>query len=245
VPPLNIGTAGWSIPRATADRFPAEGSALERYATGFGVAEINSSFHRPHRAATWQRWRETTPAPSASRLSFQGDHPQGQACRVRTELDDFSGASGAARSQLAVLLVQLPPSLAFDPLLAQAFFAHLVARTAASVVCEPRHLSWFEPQANELLVSHGIARVAADPAACEAAAHPGGSPRLAYWRLHGSPAMYRSSYADRIPMYASLLERSAGERETWCIFDNTASSAALSDALALQDLLTQAVSARR
>jgi uncharacterized protein YecE (DUF72 family) len=107
------------------------------------------------------------------------------------------------------------------------------------VVCEPRHLSWFEPQANELLVSHGIARVAADPAACEAAAHPGGSPRLAYWRLHGSPAMYRSSYADRIPMYASLLERSAGERETWCIFDNTASSAALSDALALQDLLTR------
>jgi uncharacterized protein YecE (DUF72 family) len=240
VPPLNIGTAGWSIPRATADRFPAEGSALERYATGFGVAEINSSFHRPHRAATWQRWRETTPA--AFRFSVKLPKAithKAKLAGCEPELDDFLAQVEPLAPKLAVLLVQLPPSLAFDPLLAQAFFAHLVARTAAWVVCEPRHLSWFEPQANELLVSHGIARVAADPAACEAAAHPGGSPRLAYWRLHGSPAMYRSSYADRIPMYASLLERSAGERETWCIFDNTASSAALSDALALQDLLTR------
>src|SRR4028118_538539 len=56
-----IGTAGWSIARSEAAHFPAEGSALERYAAVFGGAEINSSFHRRHRAATWQRWAESVP----------------------------------------------------------------------------------------------------------------------------------------------------------------------------------------
>src|SRR4028119_750409 len=56
-----IGTAGWSIPRDIADRFPSEGTALERYAARLPVAEINSSFHRPHRISTWERWRDSVP----------------------------------------------------------------------------------------------------------------------------------------------------------------------------------------
>ena len=32
---INIGTAGWSIPRSLAEKFPSEGSALERYAARF------------------------------------------------------------------------------------------------------------------------------------------------------------------------------------------------------------------
>src|SRR4028119_552857 len=56
-----IGTAGWSIPRDIADRFPSEGTALQRYAARFPVAEINSSFHRPHRISTWERWRAPPP----------------------------------------------------------------------------------------------------------------------------------------------------------------------------------------
>ena len=46
--------------------------------------------------------------------------------------------------------------------------------------------------------------------------------------------MYRSSYADRINGFAKLIgDHSAGAAESWCIFDNTASSAALGDALML------------
>ena len=57
-----IGTAGWSLPRAEQVNFPGEGSHLERYAGMFSIAEINSSFHRAHRAATWMRWRDSVPA---------------------------------------------------------------------------------------------------------------------------------------------------------------------------------------
>ena len=85
------------------------------------------------------------------------------------------------------------------------------------------------PEADALLVSHRAARVAADPARAPALAHPGGWPGLAYWRLHGSPVMYRAHYA------AAIAQHPAPDR--WCMFDNTASSAATGDALALMDAL--------
>jgi hypothetical protein len=47
--------------------------------------------------------------------------------------------------------------------------------------------------------------------------------------------MYRSSYADRIQTYATLVREAAGD--CWCIFDNTASNAATGDALALRAAL--------
>ena len=59
--PVRVGTAGWAIPRDVASFFPETGSALERYAARFTAAEINSSFHRPHRPSTWVRWAEAVP----------------------------------------------------------------------------------------------------------------------------------------------------------------------------------------
>ena len=58
---LFIGTAGWSIPRASAGCCPGEGTHLQRYARVFPCAEINSSFHRPHAIATYARWAASTP----------------------------------------------------------------------------------------------------------------------------------------------------------------------------------------
>ena len=55
---IRIGTAGWAIPRAIAEQFPAEGSGLVRYAAQLNAVEINTTFHRPHRASTFARWAE-------------------------------------------------------------------------------------------------------------------------------------------------------------------------------------------
>jgi uncharacterized protein YecE (DUF72 family) len=237
---FNIGTAGWSIPRELAGEFPAEGSALERYASGFPVAEINSSFHRPHRLDTWQRWRDSTPA--AFRFSVKLPKVithERKLADFAEPLADFLAQVEQLGEKLAVLLVQLPPKLAFDAALAARFFAALAARSRAAIACEPRNPSWFGDEAERLLTDHRVARVAADPAICEEARQPGGWRGLGYWRLHGSPRMYRSSYADRLAHYAAQLEaHAAAGRETWCIFDNTASSAAAGDALALMRMLT-------
>lgn len=152
-------------------------------------------------------------------------------------LDAFLAQAEMLEPKLAVLLVQLPPSLVFDEQSAVSFFSDLRARTSAAIACEPRHLTWFDAVVDAQLQELKVARVAADPARCEAAGVPGGWPGLRYWRLHGSPVMYRSSYADRLPDYAAKLRATAGDH-TWCIFDNTASSAAIPDALALARMLS-------
>ena len=239
---FRIGTAGWSVPRTVAERFPAEGSALERYAARFPVAEINSSFHRPHRLSTWERWRDSTPG----HFRFSVKVPKTITHeRKLSECDEplaaFLEQAHVLGDKLAVLLVQLPPKLEFASALVEAFFADLAARSAAALACEPRDASWFTGEADTLLRALGVARVAADPAVEPAAAIPGGWGGLAYWRLHGSPVMYRSSYADRIASYAAAMRQAPGE--AWCIFDNTASSAAASDALALGEALGTAAAA--
>ena len=58
---MRIGTAGWVIPRQNAEMAAGEGSHLERHARVFRCVEINSSFHRSHRPATWARWAEAVP----------------------------------------------------------------------------------------------------------------------------------------------------------------------------------------
>ena len=142
-------------------------------------------------------------------------------------------------ARLAILLVQLPPSLAFDIRPASAFFTRLAGRAPCRIACEPRHPSWFAAEADALLAAMEIARVAADPARVPDASVPGGWRGLSYWRLHGSPVMYRSPYGvERLNAYASAIaaDTEAG-REVWCMFDNTASSEAMADALALERLL--------
>jgi uncharacterized protein YecE (DUF72 family) len=241
---IKIGTAGWTVPRQVAERFPTEGSGLERYAARFPVAEINSSFHRPHRLSTWRRWAESVPEG----FSFSVKLPktishQRRLAGCGDEVARFLDEAGELGSKLAILLLQLPPSFAFDAALAEDFLADLAARSSAAIACEPRHPSWFEADADALLARLRVARVAADPARVPAAAVPGGWDGLAYWRLHGSPVLYRSSYdAERLEGWGEAIAAVEGRgAEAWCIFDNTASSAAMGNALDLQARLARGV----
>lgn len=236
---IAIGTAGWAIGTAASDAFPATGSGLERYAALFDVAEINSSFHRPHRLSTWKRWRESV--PDGFRFSVKIPKTISHERKLvgcDELLASFLEQAEELGEKLGILLLQLPPKLPFTPELANDFIALLRSRSPVPLACEPRHPSWFEPAADELLTSSGIARVAADPPRHGDGGTPGGWRGLSYFRLHGSPVMYRSSYEDRIGELAERLQAEAADgRVTWCIFDNTASSAAVSDALRLRERL--------
>jgi uncharacterized protein YecE (DUF72 family) len=239
-----IGTAGWSIPTAEAASFAAEGTGLERYASRFRAIEINSSFHRAHRPATWERWAAAVPYDFrfSVKLRRTVTHER-KLIDCADVLTAFLEEIRPLGAKLAVLLVQLPPKLVFDEAVANEFFGLLGSLTPVRVACEPRHVSWFEPSAEDLLSRRKIARVAADPAPTTAGLSPGGWAGLRYWRLHGSPQTYRSSYGgSRLARYAEAIVREgAAGREAWCIFDNTASSAAAGDALHLQRLCAASV----
>lgn len=236
--PVRIGTAGWTIPRFVAAAFPPHGAGLARYAARFSAAEINSTFYRSHRPSTYERWRDITPADFrfAAKLPRAITHDARLAgCETLLEafLEEVEAGLG---DKLGPLLVQLPPSLAFDSATAGAFLDALRRRTARALVCEPRHASWFEPEADALLAAHEVARAATDPARHPDAGRPGGWRGLAYWRLHGSPRMYYSSYDDTALSELAATAQ-AHPREAWVIFDNTTSGAAAANALALSRLL--------
>jgi len=236
-----IGTAGWNIPRALASRFPESGSSLQRYATCLNAAEINSTFHRPHKPETFARWAQAVPAGFRFSVKLpRAITHEGRLLDAGRPLADFIGLICHLGDRLGPVLVQLPPSLGFDSDIAGVFFRQLRDVFEGSVVCEPRHPSWFGLEAEELLTCEQVARVAADPARVPEAASPGGWGNLAYWRLHGSPRMYYSDYSTEFLQTLSSKVSVSASSETWCIFDNTASGAALGNTLMLRDQLRPA-----
>ncbi len=212
-PRIFIGTAGWTIPRAAAHHFDCTGTHLQKYSAVLTGAEINSCFHRSHELGTYRKWALATPRQFrfAVKLPRIITHDQ-RLLRVGIPMERFIKESSGLKSKRGPLLIQLPPSLSFERRRVKAFLDRLRARYDGSLVCEPRHETWFSPTASELLVSYQVARVAADPAILEIGKEPGGWDGIVYFRLHGSP------------------RKSA---ETWCIFDNTAGGAAIENALEL------------
>lgn len=231
---VRVGTAGWSVPRQHAAHFPDRGSNLERYGAVLNAVEINSSFHRPHRYAVYERWASSV--PQDFRFAVKLPKTINHQCRLKETgelVDSFLSDVRGLGAKLGPLLVQLPPSLAFEEGVGDTFLRELRGRVEGGIVCEPRHASWFTPEVDGLLDELRVARVAADPARVPGADEPGGWRELTYYRLHGSPRIYYSPYSHEAiqAVVAQLASRAAGGSECWCIFDNTAAFAATANAL--------------
>jgi len=232
-----VGCAGWSLGREHWPAFPVEGSHLQRYATRLNGVEINSSFYRPHRRQSYERWADGVPED----FRFSVKMPKHITHELRlagceAALDKFLAECGALGERLGCLLVQLPPSLAFDATIAEAFFKILRQRFCGPVVLEPRHESWVI--AEPMLMTWQIAQTTVDPSRISNDAAPSGWAGTRYWRLHGSPRIYHSAYDSTylLDLAQALQSAAAAGAATWCIFDNTASGAALGNALTLATL---------
>ena len=162
---------------------------------------------------------------------------------VDRETQQFVDEISALGSKLGPILVQLPPSLDFDLPIIEPFFRALRQLVGTPIVCEPRHLSWFAPEAESLMTELLIGRVAADPSIVPVAATPGGCSQTCYFRWHGSPRMYYSAYDEQVlrGLAESALAKLSEAKDVWCIFDNTALGEAWSNAVALLDMVNSAV----
>jgi uncharacterized protein YecE (DUF72 family) len=240
---VRVGTAGWSIPRAAAARFDSPGTHLQRYSRQLNCAEINSSFYRPHSGDTYAKWRDSTPPDFrfAVKIPRSISHEL-KLQDAREPFVAFLAQTGALADKRGPLLLQLPPSLSFDHALVPAFLAMVRAVYDGPIVCEPRHASWFSSPVATLLEHYGVSRVAADPPPVPEASHPGGDRRLVYFRLHGSPRKYWSRYStDVIGTLAGNLRAPSMAEAVWYVFDNTASGAAVENALELQHEISSAI----
>ena len=232
-----VGTAGWTLPKEVRATFAGDGSQLERYARRFSCVEINSSFYKPHRRSTYERWANSV--PDAFRFALKIPKAISHELRLRDAeepLARFLDETSELGVKRDVLLVGLPPKFAYEQRAVEAFFALFRARYAGRIACEPRHPSWFGAEGNAMFRAFDVARVAADPPAGHDACEPGGSASFSYWRLHGAPRIYYSAYEDTALDAFARAVVSIGN-PAWCIFDNTASGAATANALAFCERL--------
>ena len=214
--------------------FPAEGSGLTRYASTFDFVEVNVTFYRAVREATFASWAEQT--PEGFRFSVKLNRAVTHAARLsgNAKLEQALAPMRALGDRLAALLVQLPPSLDFDPDRAEAFLVRLRAAYSGVVAWEPRLPGWDCPEAACLLAAHDVTHVLTQIPGPQ-------TPRPAagcYVRLHGTPRRYRSSYseADLTALAAWMGHDTA---PAYVVFDNTAGPAGVANALLLQSLVSR------
>ena len=223
-----IATAAWSIPRTVAAAFPDEGSGLARYASVFDGVEVNSTFYRRHKTSTFERWAATTPEAFRFAVKIPREITHQHAMKnIRQPFVIFLQDISALGDKRGPLLCQLPPSLRFDLENFEAAFDTMRTLDQGPIVIEVRHKSWASEHAIALLQRYSIDRVLADPALVWPASDFRQQPR--YVRLHGKPKVYYSRYSDaEISAFSKLLGS-----DSWCVFDNTASGAAIENALTM------------
>jgi uncharacterized protein YecE (DUF72 family) len=225
-----IATAAWSIPKKkVASRFPEEGSGLQRYASVFDGVEINSTFYRRHKTSTFARWAGFVP----DGFRFSVKMPK-EISHTRAMIDvaepfcSFIEDIAPLGEKRGPLLCQLPPSLAFESRTFDIAFKTMRNTDMGPIVIEARHKSWASLEASDLLKTYEIDRVLADPALVWPVEVFDTPPR--YIRLrNGKPKIYYSVYSDEeIEFFFKNVAP-----DGWCVFDNTASGAAIENALSM------------
>ncbi|HVJ65581.1 MAG TPA: DUF72 domain-containing protein [Bdellovibrionota bacterium] len=234
---IHLGTAAWNIPKPWREIFPEADSQLERYAKKFNAVEINSSFYRDHKAETYAKWAALVPVDFRFAVKLSRYFTQETRLRKTGErLEQTLSGIQRLGEKLDVLLVQIPPSLEFHPPSAKGFFRDLRSIHHGDVAFEPRHPSWNHERALDLLLENGVTRVFADPDPCPVpdreVYH---AQSLIYYRLHGSPEIYRSRYSETYldELSEVLSEERCRGKNVWCIFDNTTFGHATENALTM------------
>lgn len=236
--PILIGTAGWAYRKEQAQLFLTEGSHLEKYAEVYNAVEINSSFHREHMGKSYKRWAASVPSYFRFSVKLSKIYTHEHKLKkvddnLKMTLDNIMQLG----SNFGVLIVQLPASLKFDFATAEKFFSTLAKCFPAPIVIEPRHLSWTTVQAIELIHHFHISIVHADPDLIRLPV--GFSQTVNYFRLHGSPQIYKSSYEEGFlnEIFHKLSDlQNRHTQQNWVVFDNTAYGYANQNAIRMQEI---------
>jgi len=223
---IRIGISGWRYPPWRGSFYPpglVQARELEFASRQFPTIELNGSFYALQRPSSYERW--ATDTPEGFVFTVKAPRYVTHILRLREARGALANffASGllALGPKLGPILWQLPPSLALDTELLDAFLSQLphdsdtalqlaheredrmhgkdwlgpVAPMRLHHALEVRHASFCQPQTVALLRRHRVALVVADTA--------GRWPEVGdatadfmYLRLHGAQQLYASGYSD-------------------------------------------------
>ncbi|WP_160713997.1 DUF72 domain-containing protein [Chitinophaga solisilvae] len=240
----HIGTSGWSYKHWKEIFYPPDlkpAEWLHYYSRFFHVTEINTSFYHLPKSATVAGWVEKVPqrfkfCPKISRYLTHIKRLLDPEEPVQKFFDIFD----PVKKHLGPVLIQLPPSLAFDPERVTPFFSLLHSRYRGyRFALEARHDSWLETSATQLLQQYHIAWVIAVAGKRWPSAEFVTAKHI-YLRFHGPNGHYDTAYTKKtMEEYAEKIQ--AWEREQhniWAFFNNDGHGYALKNGQTLQSLLS-------
>ncbi|HEX8139301.1 MAG TPA: DUF72 domain-containing protein [Pyrinomonadaceae bacterium] len=238
---IYVGTSGWSYDHWRGVLYPADasvGARLGFYTRHFQTVELNSSYYRWPRDAAFVRWRREVPenflmtvkAPRGLTHGARLYGPERWVERIGRALAHLGPKRG-------VLLVQLPPQLAYDHARLDYFLRVLPAWL--KVALEFRHPSWHREEVFGLLEARGAAYCVMSgahlPCILRATAP------FVYVRLHGPDTnhLYAGSYADaEMHWWAQRVREWSGMgRDVFVYFNNDGGGNAVRNAATLRRIL--------
>jgi len=245
-----LGTSGWDYPEWVGKVYPPRGVSdrLHYYAGLFPIVEVNSTFYRlppPSVAASWVR--RTPP-----KFRFAAKFPQSITHDLRLvnadeELHRFLAVVRPLRDagRFAAGLLQLPPSLPFEPGTVRAFYETLPKDLPVAV--EFRERSWLVPESYALLREFGLANVIVDGPHLPIATDVTAPFSYVRWHGHGSPTWYDYTYsAAEISAWAPRIRSLAEEASVvYGFFNNHFRGDAAVNCRSLSELLGLAPPATR
>ena len=236
-----VGTSGWSYEHWDGVLYPPGTPPRQRldvYTREFDTVELNASFYRWPRDASFASWRRRLPlgfqmSVKAPRGLTHGKRLHGPEAWV----DRIVASWHELYDRRAVLLVQLPPAMVRDDARLGWFLGRLPWWVRVAV--ELRHPSWQDEAVFDLLERHGAAYCvlsgAGLPCVLRATAD------FVYVRLHGPSHehLYGGSYSDDdLSWWADRIrEWESSGREVLAYFNNDGDGNAVRNARRLRDLL--------
>jgi uncharacterized protein YecE (DUF72 family) len=198
---IRVGIGGWVFPPWRSNFYPeglAQKSELEYASRQLSAIEINATYHRLQKPASFAKWRDATPAGFV--FSVKGSQYVTNR-RILGEAGEAIGrfmASGLAElgPKLGPIVWQFATTKIFDPDDFESFL-ELLPRQLEGLelrhAVEVRHPSFMTPEFLALARRHGVATVFADSDKYPSFADPSGD--FAYARLMMTESKHKTGYA--------------------------------------------------
>jgi uncharacterized protein YecE (DUF72 family) len=235
---VHVGTSGWNYKHWKGVFYP-EGLKstdwLVFYARHFPTVELNVTFYRSIKASTFDGWYAASPPGFIFSAKMSRYITHIKRLKVdRESIERFSADVSHLKEKVGVILVQLPPTLKFDPIRLSGFFDLLDPRFRYTL--EARNDSFLVDECFSLLKERNIAWCIADADG----RHPYSesvTADLVYVRMHGRggrPAGpdYRD---DELQALAEKIR--SWKKETWVYFNNDPGGFAVKNAKTLMEML--------
>ena len=240
---IHIGTSGWSYKHWRENFYPKgtkPADYLSYYAEHFSTTEINTTFYHLPRISTVENWKDKVPDTFRFCIKMSRYLTQMKKLLEPEEpLERFITAIEPVKHLCGVILLQLPPSLAFDYERADYLFSLLKKEyNDYQFALEVRHNSWLEIDSISLLTKYEIAFVISQSGNRFPYAEMITAKNI-YVRFHGPDALYASSYSDDSLRYyaAKFLQWQKEGHTVWAYFNNDINGHAIANANALVSMI--------